>query len=143
MVRVAMRVRCSHGGPRCLKCAEFELYSYAEKGAPRVQRADGVMDLPESAKRETTRLVAIQLQAAQQANGGARYFDGLIHSGALRTLAGIVQRTYKAALKKGAGEEAAEKQALAAALAAAEKQALAAALAAGSGKRQKSWALKK
>ena len=130
MVRVAMRVRCSHGGPRCLKCAEFELYKYAEMGAPpRVQRADGVMDFSQSAKKETERLVAIQLKAAEQANGGARYFDELIHSGALRILAGIVKRTFKAALKKGVGEEAAEKLALAASH--------------SSGKRQKSRALKK
>ena len=111
-----MRTRCSHGGPRCILCLSFELNNIAEKGAKRVQRPDGIFDFPDVLKSESAKLVAIQLQAATEANDGSLgYYDGLIHSSALRKLSDAVKRAFREALRKGADEESAEKKALAAA----------------------------
>ena len=120
-MRTLVRARCSHGAGRCLKCVEHELFNYAEEGKVRVRRADGKMDFTPADKAANAQLVALQLRAAEQANGRERYFDALIHSGALRALAEAAARTLRAASRAGADEDAAGKKAVAAALRAAAR----------------------
>ena len=122
LMRTLMRARCSHGGGRCFKCVEHELLNYAEEGLARVQRADGAWEIAAADEAQNSRLVALQMQAATQVNGGEKYYDALIFSGALRALAAAAKRTFRAALKKdGADEDAAGKKAIAAAARAATR----------------------
>ena len=120
-MRTLMRARCSHGAGRCLKCVEHELLNYAEEGQVRVRRADGAMDFAPADKAANAQLVAIQLRAAEQANGRSKFYDALIYSGALRALAQASSRSLRASTRAGADEDAAGKKAVAAALRAAAR----------------------